>query len=349
MPEPSESRPHPHLPEGVDLRGRDFLKEVDFTADELDALIGLAAALKAERAAGTERPRLGGRVIALIFEKTSTRTRCAFEVAAFHQGAHVTFLDPGSSQLGHKESPADTAAVLAGMYDAIQFRGSAQSIVEELAAAADVPVYNGLTDMWHPTQMLADFLTMREHSGGAPWSDLSLAYVGDARYNMGNSMLVTAAILGADVRIVAPRDLWPSPQVQQLAHARAERSGGRLTLTEDPAEGVAGAQFVHTDVWVSMGEPADVWDSRVELLRPYRVDSALMAATGRADARFMHCLPAYHDSRTAVGREAAARYGLADGLEVSDEVFRSAASVVFPQAHNRMHTIKALMVATLAR
>ena len=331
----------------VDLRGRDFLREADFSAAELDALIGLAAQLKADRAAGEERARLSGRVIALIFEKTSTRTRCAFEVAAFHQGAHVTFLDPGSSQLGHKESAADTAAVLSGMYDAIQFRGSDHATVEELAAAADVPVYNGLTDLWHPTQMLADFLTMREHSGGAPWSDLSLAYVGDARYNMGNSMLVMAAILGADVRIVAPRALWPSAEVQELARERAAASGARILLTEDPREGVAGAAFVHTDVWVSMGEPKEVWDERVELLRPYRVDAELMGATGRPSA-FMHCLPAFHDSRTVVGREAGARYGLTDGIEVSDEVFRSADSLVFGQAHNRMHTIKALMVATLA-
>jgi ornithine carbamoyltransferase len=332
----------------VDLRGRDFLREADFTAAELDALISLAGQLKADRAAGVEQRRLGGRVIALIFEKTSTRTRCAFEVAAYHQGAHVTFLDPGSSQLGHKESAEDTAAVLSGMYDAIQFRGSAHATVEQLAAAADVPVYNGLTDAWHPTQMLADFLTMREHGAGAPWSELSLAYVGDARSNMGNSMLVMAAIMGADVRIAAPRSLWPSEEVRALAEERAAVSGSRILLTEDPAEGVAGAAFVHTDVWVSMGEPTEVWDSRVEQLRPYRVDAALMAATGRPDARFMHCLPAFHDSRTTVGRQAGERYGLPDGLEVSDEVFRSPASLAFPQAHNRMHTIKALMVATLA-
>jgi ornithine carbamoyltransferase len=330
-----------------DLRGRDFLREADFTAVELDSLIDLAAVLKADRAAGRERQRLVGRVIALVFEKTSTRTRCAFEVAAYHQGANVTFLDPGSSQMGHKETAADTAAVLAGMYDAIQFRGSDQAIVEELAAAADVPVYNGLTDTWHPTQMLADFLTMREHSGGAPWSDVSLAYVGDARSNMGNSMLVMGAIMGADVRIVAPQELWPAPEIRALADERAAGSGARILLTEDPAAGVAGARFVHTDVWVSMGEPKDVWDERVELLRPYRVDAALMAATGRPDSWFMHCLPAFHDARTAVGRQAAERYGLADGLEVSDEVFSADSSVVFAQAHNRMHTIKALMVATL--
>jgi len=330
------------------LRGRDFLREADFTADELDGLIALAARLKADRAAGRERQHLRGRVIALVFEKTSTRTRAAFEVAAYHQGAHVTFLDPTASQLGHKESAADTGAVLAGMYDAIQFRGSDQATVQALAEAADVPVYNGLTDLWHPTQMLADFLTMAQRAPGVPWHGLSLAYVGDARYNMGNSMLVTGAIMGCDVRIVAPRELWPTAEVQQLAQARAQASGARITLTEDPEQGVAGAQFVHTDVWVSMGEPKDVWDSRVQLLRPYRVDAGLMAATGRPDAVFMHCLPAFHDSGTAVGREAGQHYGMPDGIEVSDEVFQSPGSAVFEQAHNRMHTIKALMVATLA-
>jgi ornithine carbamoyltransferase len=335
--------------DGIDLYGRDFLREADFSAAELEALITSAGALKAARAAGEEQQRLRGRVIALIFEKTSTRTRCAFEVAAFHQGAHVTFLDPGSSQMGHKESASDTAAVLSGMYDAIQYRGSAQATVEELARAADVPVYNGLTDAWHPTQMLADFLTMREHSGGAPWPDLSLAYVGDARNNMGNSLLVMSAIMGADVRIGAPRELWPAAEVRDLAEERARTSGARILLTEDPVEAVAGAWFVHTDVWVSMGEPPEAWDARVDLLRRYRVDRELMAATGRTDSAFMHCLPAFHDARTTVGRQVADRYGLADGLEVSDEVFSAERSLVFGQAHNRMHTIKALMVATLAR
>ncbi len=330
------------------LRGRDFLREADFTAAELDSLIELAARLKADRAAGVELQRLTGRVIALVFEKTSTRTRCAFEVAAYHQGAHVTFLDPGASQLGHKESAFDTAAVLSGMFDAIQFRGSDHATIEELARGADVPVYNGLTDSWHPTQMLADFLTMRERSGAVPWSDLSFAYVGDARSNMGNSLLVMGAIMGADVRIVAPRDLWPADEVRELAAERASGSGARIALTEDPMVGVRGAQFVHTDVWVSMGEPADVWDTRVDLLRPYRIDRALMSATERADAVFMHCLPAFHDDRTVVGREAAERYGMPDGIEVTDAVFRSGASAVFQQAHNRLHTIKALMVATLA-
>lgn len=333
---------------GVDLRGRDFLAEADFTAAELDYLITLAARLKAERAAGAEVRRLLGKVIALIFAKTSTRTRCAFEVAAYHQGAHVTFLDPASSQLGHKESISDTARVLAGMFDAIEFRGADHCVVEELAAAADVPVYNGLTDQWHPTQMLADFLTMREASNALPWSELRYAYVGDARYNMGNSLLVMGAIMGADVRIAAPAALWPSLEVRELAKVRAAQSGARITLTEDPAEAVAGAHFVHTDVWVSMGEPAEVWDSRITQLSPYRVDSALMAASGRADTKFLHCLPAFHDTKTTVGAQAAAKFGLADGLEVSDEVFSSPANLAFGQAHNRMHTIKALMVATLA-
>jgi ornithine carbamoyltransferase len=332
----------------VDLRGRDFLREADFSAAELDHLISLAGHLKAERAAGAERARLAGKVIALIFAKTSTRTRCAFEVAAYHQGAHVTFLDPTSSQLGHKESGADTARVLEGMYDALEFRGGDHAVVVELAAAASIPVYNGLTDTWHPTQMLADFLTMRECAPGVPWSGISYAYVGDARFNMGNSLLVMGAIMGADVRIGAPRELWPNEEVRALAAERAAASGARILITDDPGQAVAGAGFVHTDVWVSMGEPKEVWDSRIELLRPYRVDAPLMAATGRRDARFMHCLPAFHDMSTVVGREAGLRYGLTDGIEVSDAVFASAANVAFSQAHNRMHTIKALMVATLA-
>lgn len=331
----------------VDLRGRDFLAESDFSGAELDHLIALAAQLKAERAAGVEVPRLLGKVIALIFAKTSTRTRCAFEVAAYHQGAHATFLDPASSQLGHKESVADTARVLAGMFDAIEFRGADQAVVEELAAAADVPVYNGLTDRWHPTQMLADFLTMREAAGDVPWSQLSYAYVGDARYNMGNSLLVMGAIMGADVRIAAPSELWPDAAVRELAATRARETGARVTLTEDPRAAVAGAQFVHTDVWVSMGEPAEVWDSRIAQLLPYRVDAALMAASGRPDTKFLHCLPAFHDTKTTVGARAAAKFGLPDGLEVSEEVFASPANLAFTQAHNRMHTIKALLVATL--
>lgn len=329
----------------MNLAGRDLLKELDLSDAEFDGLIRLAAELKAERKAGREVRRLEDRVIALIFGKTSTRTRVAFEVAAYQQGAQVTVLDAQTSQIGHKESIADTARVLSRMFDAIEYRGDAQETVEELARHADVPVYNGLTDEWHPTQMLADMLTMREHSTD---DRISYAYLGDARYNMGNSLLVSGAMLGADVRIVAPEALWPSPEVRRAAEERAERTGARLLLTEDPAEGVPGAQFVHTDVWVSMGEPAEVWAERVALLTPYRVDASIMELTGRPDARFMHCLPAFHDEQTAVGRAVAQDFGLAGGVEVTDEVFESPASIVFDQAENRMHTIKALLVATLA-
>jgi ornithine carbamoyltransferase len=329
------------------LSGRDFLKEIDFTSAELDGLLRLAADLKAQRRAGTEVQQLVGRNLALIFEKTSTRTRVSFEVAMHDQGGHVTFLDPSGSQIGHKESPADTARVLSRIFDGIEFRGASQQTVEELAEYSDVPVYNGLTDEWHPTQMLADFLTMREHAAN-PAAPLRYAYVGDARYNMGNSLLVMGAIMGADVRIVAPRELWPSADVQDIASERAQLSGASITLTEDPAEGLSGAEFVHTDVWVSMGEPADVWADRVDLLMPYRIDTAMLARTGDPDAKFMHCLPAYHDQRTTIGRTLADKFGITDGAEVSHEVFESSASIVFDQAENRMHTIKAVLVATLA-
>ena len=328
----------------MNLTGRDLLRELDLSNEEFGGLIDLAGTLKAQRRAGQEVRRLQDKVIALIFGKTSTRTRVAFEVAAYQQGAQVTVLDAHTSQIGHKESIADTARVLSRMFDAIEYRGDEQATVEELAHHADVPVYNGLTDEWHPTQMLADMLTMREHS---PDGSISYAYLGDARYNMGNSLLVSGAMLGADVRIVAPEALWPSPAVRRAAEERAEVTGARLLLTEDPAEGVPGAQFVHTDVWVSMGEPAEVWAERVALLQPYRVDAAVMGLTGRSDARFMHCLPAFHDEQTAVGRTVAEEFGLRGGVEVTDEVFESPASIVFDQAENRMHTIKALLVATL--
>ena len=331
----------------IDLRGRDFLKEIDFTREEFVHLLDLAAELKAAKRSGTETPRLRGRNLALIFEKTSTRTRCAFEVAAYDQGAQVTFLDPQSSQLGHKESISDTAKVLSRFYDGIEFRGSAQATVEELAAAADVPVFNGLTDQWHPTQMLADFLTMREHSANRSMSEVSYTYLGDARSNMGNSLLVTGALLGADVRIASPRALWPTAEVQVLAQELAANSGARIMLTEDPTEALPGADFVHTDVWVSLGEPAATWAERVDLLRAYRVDAAKMDRTGNANVRFMHCLPAFHDQRTAVGREVAAATGLTDGIEVTSEVFESAANLAFDQAENRLHTIKAILVALL--
>jgi ornithine carbamoyltransferase len=332
----------------VDLRGRSLLSLQHHTAEEITYLLDLAAELKAAKRAGTEEQRLRGRNIALIFEKTSTRTRCAFEVAAYDQGAHVTYLDPVSSQIGHKESIKDTARVLGRMFDAVEYRGSAQAIVEELAAHAGVPVYNGLTDDWHPTQMLADVLTMREHAG-KPLGEISYAYVGDARNNMGNSLLLVGAKLGMDVRIGAPADLQPDAALIGRCREIAAETGARVTVTEDPHEAVRGVDFVHTDVWVSMGEPVEAWEERIALLLPYQVNAALMAATGTADARFMHCLPAFHDTDTKVGRQLAERHPeLADGLEVTDEVFESPASVVFDQAENRMHTIKALMVATLA-
>ena len=328
------------------LRNRSFLKESDLTPDEFRALLDLAAELKTAKREGREERRLQGRNIALIFEKTSTRTRCAFEVAAADQGASTTYLEPTGSQIGHKESAKDTARVLGRMYDGIQYRGAAQDIVETLAAHAGVPVWNGLTDDWHPTQALCDALTMREHSG-KPDAEISFAYVGDARFNVGNSLLMMGAMLGMDVRIVAPRSLWPSDAVVAQAKSYAAESGGRLTLTEDVAEGVRGVDFVHTDVWVSMGEAKQVWAERIALLTPYQVNAGLMASTGNPDTKFMHCLPAFHDLETRVGREVHEQFGLSE-LEVTDEVFESGASIVFDQAENRMHTIKALLVATMA-
>ncbi|MFJ5611000.1 ornithine carbamoyltransferase [Streptomyces sp. NPDC093221] len=330
----------------VDLKGRHFLKELDFTPEEFRHLVELAAELKAAKKAGTEEQRLRGRNIALVFEKTSTRTRCSFEVAAADQGASTTYLDPSGSQIGHKESVKDTARVLGRMFDGIEYRGSGQDVVEELAAHAGVPVWNGLTDDWHPTQMLADVLTMTEHSA-KPLIGIAYAYLGDARSNMGNSLLITGALLGMDVRVAAPATLWPRESVVAEARRLAEVSGARLTLTEDVTEAVRGADFVHTDVWVSMGEPKEVWDERIALLAPYAVTADVLAATGNPDVRFMHCLPAYHDLGTAIGREIHQRTGLTS-LEVTDEVFESDRSVVFDQAENRMHTIKAVLVATLA-
>jgi ornithine carbamoyltransferase len=328
------------------LAGRPFLKELDFTAEEFRGLVELAAELKAAKKAGTETPYLRGKNIALIFEKTSTRTRCAFEVAAADQGAHTTYLDPSGSQIGHKESVKDTARVLGRMYDAIEYRGDSQRKVEELAAYAGVPVYNGLTDDWHPTQMLADVLTMTEHRAG-PLEEIAFAYLGDARFNMGNSYLVTGALLGMDVRIVAPKSYWPAQEVVDRAQELAAGSGARITLTEDVAEGVAGADFVATDVWVSMGEPKEVWDERIAALAPYAVTMDVLRATGNPDVKFLHCLPAFHDLGTEIGREIHEAHGL-ESLEVTDEVFESAHSVVFDEAENRLHTIKAVLVATLA-
>ena len=330
----------------IDLTGRDFLKEVDFTPAEWRYLLDLARDLKDARKTRREERRLVGRNVALLFEKTSTRTRCAFEVAAYDQGAQATYLDPSGSQMGHKESVADTARVLARFYDGIEFRGSAQADVEELAAFSDVPVWNGLTDDWHPTQALCDMFTMLEASG-KPAAEITFAYLGDARNNVANSLLVAGAMMGMDVRLVAPLSRLPLPAVVDAARALASETGARITLTDEVAAGVRGADFVHTDVWVSMGEPKEAWAERARQLAPYQVNAGVMAATGNPNVKFMHCLPAFHDLKTKVARDMQEVTGLSDGYEVSDEVFESPASIVFDQAENRMHTIKAVMVATL--
>jgi len=329
----------------VNLRNRSFLKELDFTPEELRFLLKLSADLKAAKYAGYEQPRLVGKNIALIFEKASTRTRCAFEVAAYDQGAHVTYLGPEGSQIGHKESMKDTARVLGRMYDGIEYRGFAQETVETLARYAGVPVWNGLTNEFHPTQLLADMLTMIEHST-KPAAGIAYCYMGDARFNMGNSLMVGGCKLGMDVRICAPKHLWPGDELIAAARAVAGETGARLTLTEDVDEGVAGVDFIHTDVWVSMGEADSVWEERIGLLKPYQVNGEAMRRSGNPAVKFMHCLPAFHNRETKVGEQVYQRFGL-DGLEVTEEVFESEASIVFDQAENRMHTIKAVMVATL--
>ncbi len=326
------------------LTGRHFLKEQDLTPGQWRELLSLTGELKSARKSGTERQLLGGMNIALIFEKTSTRTRSAFEVAAHQQGAQVTQMDGNSSQLGHKESPADTARVLSRLFDGIEYRGTSQSTVETIARYASVPVWNGLTDEWHPTQSLCDMFTMRE-SSGLEDHDITYAYVGDARFNVGCSLLVGGALLGMDVRVVAPAKLLPPPAVIATARRIAEQTGARITLTED-LDAVSGCQFIHTDIWVSMGEPESVWTERILLLRDYQVNAALLDRTGVPEVKFMHCLPAYHNRDTTVGETVYNRFGLTE-LEVTDEVFESAASIVFDQAENRMHSIKALMVATL--
>jgi ornithine carbamoyltransferase len=329
----------------ISLVGRSFLTLCDYSTAEIRYLLDLSADLKREKRSGAETPRLAGRNIALIFEKSSTRTRCAFEVAAYDQGAHVTYLGPTGSQIGHKESVKDTARVLGRMYDGIEYRGYGQVRVEQLAEFSGVPVWNGLTDEFHPTQVLADVLTMVEHAGRGP-EGLAYCYLGDARNNVGNSLLVGGSKLGMDVRLCAPRDLWPEVALVTRCRAWAAESGGRVTLTEDVSEGVSGADFLYTDVWVSMGEDSSVWAERIEKLRPYQVNREAVELTGNPRVGFLHCLPAFHDRDTKVGQEIYEKYGL-DGLEVTDEVFESERSLVFDQAENRLHTIKAVMVATL--
>ena len=327
------------------LKNRSFLKLLDFSPKEIQYLLDLAAELKKAKYAGTEQPRLKGKNIALIFEKTSTRTRCAFETAAYDQGAHVTYLGPTGSQIGVKESMKDTARVLGRMYDGIEYRGFAQTTVEELARYSGVPVWNGLTNEFHPTQILADFLTMSEHSD-KPLHQISYAYLGDARFNMGNSLLVGGAKMGMDVRIVAPKALQPAKELVDECLKIAAETGARITITDDVKAGVKGCDFLYTDVWVSMGEPDSVWKERIELLKPYQVNAALMAATGNPACKFMHCLPAYHNRETKVGEDVFQKFGM-NGVEVTEEVFESPASIVFDEAENRLHTIKAVMVATL--
>ncbi|MBA5762147.1 ornithine carbamoyltransferase [Vibrio sp. 404] len=328
------------------LRNRNFVKLLDFTAKEIQFLLDLSADLKIAKYSGTEQPTLQGKNVALIFEKASTRTRCAFEVAAFDQGAQVSYIGPSGSQIGHKESMKDTARVLGRMYDGIEYRGFGQAIVEELAEHAGVPVWNGLTDEFHPTQILADFLTMLEHGQGKQLSEMSFAYLGDARNNMGNSLMVGAAKMGMDIRLVAPKQFWPEAELVATCQQIAKQTGAKITLTADVDEGVQGCDFLYTDVWVSMGEAAEAWDERVALMTPYQINMDVIEKTGNPQVKFMHCLPAFHNDETTIGKEVAEKYGM-KGLEVTEEVFESHHSIVFDEAENRMHTIKAVMVATL--
>jgi ornithine carbamoyltransferase len=330
----------------VDLRGRNLMKLEDFSPEEITYLLDLAAELKAAKKEGREEQKLVGKEIALIFEKDSTRTRCAFEVAAYDQGAHVTFIGPSGSHMGHKETAKDTARVLGRFYDAIEYRGFKQTEAEELGKWAGVPVYNGLTDEWHPTQILADFLTFREHLG-KELHEVVFCYLGDARFNMADSYLIGGAKLGMDVRIASPKSLWPRDEIADQAREIASETGGSILITDDVAEAVKGADVLLTDVWVSMGEADEVWAERIKLLTPYQVNAEKMALTGNPDVKFMHCLPAFHNTDTQVGKEIFEKFGM-ESLEVTEEVFESPASLVFDEAENRMHTIKAVMVATLA-
>jgi ornithine carbamoyltransferase len=328
-----------------DFKNRHFLKLLDFTPDEIKYLLDLSAELKKAKKKGTEKQYMKGKNIALIFEKASTRTRCSFEVAAFDQGAQVTYLGPTGSQIGQKESMKDTARVLGRMYDGIEYRGFGQEIVEELARYAGVPVWNGLTNEFHPTQILADLLTMREHSA-KPFGKMVFCYLGDARYNMGNSLMVGCTKMGIDFRIAAPKEYQPSPELVETCRAVAKETGAKITITDDVARAVKGADFLCTDVWVSMGEPDSVWDERIRLLKPYQVNMEVVKLTGNPDVRFLHCLPAFHNRETKVGEEIFKKYGL-NGMEVTEEVFESPLSIVFDEAENRLHTIKAVMVATI--
>jgi ornithine carbamoyltransferase len=330
----------------LNLRNRSLLTVQDYTPREFRFLLDLARDLKRAKYSRTEQQHLKGKEICLIFEKTSTRTRCAFEVACSDQGANVTYLDPAGSQIGHKESFKDTARVLGRMYDAIEYRGASQTGVETLAKYAGVPVYNGLTDEYHPTQMLADVMTMREYSD-MPISKIKYAYVGDTRSNMGHSLLIVGCLMGMDVRICGPKSLWPADEYRKIADSLAKASGARLTITDDPVAAVKDVDFIHTDVWVSMGEPKEVWKERIKLLTPYQVNPALLKASGNPQVKFMHCLPAFHDTETTLGKQIATDYGMTNGLEVTDDVFESDANVAFEQAENRLHSIKALLVATL--
>lgn len=331
---------------GANLKNRHFLNIADFDRDELTFLLELATQLKAEKKNQNETPRLVGKNIALIFEKLSTRTRCAFEVAAYDQGAHVTYIGSTGSHIGEKETMKDTARVLGRMYDGIEYRGHGQAVVEELAACAGVPVWNGLTDEFHPTQILADFLTMLEHSGKS-LAETKLCFLGDAKNNTSDSLLIGAAKMGIDLRLAAPKSYWPSEEKLAMARDFAATSGGKVMVTEVVADAVRDCDFLYTDVWVSLGEPESAWEERIPAMLPYQVTAEVMAATGNCDTRFMHCLPAFHNTGTEIGRRIKAQFGL-DAMEVTDDVFESANSVVFDQAENRMHSIKALLVATLA-
>lgn len=331
----------------INLRQRHFLRLMDFTPQEIQFLLDLAAELKKAKYAGTEQPRLKGKNIALVFEKTSTRTRSAFEVSAFDQGANVSYIGPSGSQIGHKESMKDTARVLGRMYDAIQYRGYGQELVETLANYSGVPVWNGLTDEFHPTQILADFLTMLEHGKGKRLDQMKLAYLGDARNNMGNSFVEGAALMGLDLRLVGPKQFFPEQKLLDEVAEMAKQTGAKITCTEDVEAGVKDVDFIYTDIWVSMGEPESAWAERIELMKPYQVNAKLIALTGNPNVKFMHCLPSFHDENTVIGKKMAEKYGM-NGLEVTDEVFESESSIVFDEAENRMHTIKAVMVATLA-